>query len=235
MEAPIKLYNARPSLPTVSSEMAKEKPPSGYPQIADIMSKYPELTMFRRFKGLNALNLLYLQAELMQIEKDLQDLQKADNITNSKYAADYSWLMASAETENDQQWRLIQKMNKKLKEYSKYSIENIRLRSQIANCRFADDVLIQISTLSQTPNPTAHDRTQMQNWYESRMPLLGVDDKIWAEPGRVIDGEGVSKYAQDLIAIHGQTSDYDRFTAWLLKNIAAKLVNAQSFQSIIKI
>lgn len=92
--------------------------------MANFMGEYPEMAMVRRFRGLNARNLLYLQAELVQIEKELLELEKADaKDTNDPfkplYARDFDWLMQSADQEGNDQWRLIQKMKEKLKEYSK--------------------------------------------------------------------------------------------------------------------
>ena len=105
---------------SAAAELGKSGPPPGYPKIADFMGQYPTLAMVRRFKGLNARNLLYLQAELVLIEKRLLEIEKADakNEDTKQYARDYEWLMMSAETEGNEQWKLIQKMREKLKEYS---------------------------------------------------------------------------------------------------------------------
>lgn len=53
------------------------------------------------------------------------------------------------------------------------------------------------------------------------MPLTGDDDSIWAKPGRLQDGDGVSRHIPDLIAINGQTSDYDQATRWLAEKFVS--------------
>lgn len=128
-QIPIELQS-NPSLPppSVSTELAKLGSPRGYPQVANFMGDYPEMAMVRRFRGLNARNLLYLQAELVQIEKELIQLEKADAATNPGYATDFFWLMDSANKEGDVQWQLIQKMRRKLKEYSKRVVGNSAIK-----------------------------------------------------------------------------------------------------------
>jgi hypothetical protein len=42
---------------------------NGYPKLARHMGASPEIAIFRRFGALNAQNLLYLQAELVHLEK----------------------------------------------------------------------------------------------------------------------------------------------------------------------
>lgn len=45
----------------------------GYPALAEVMSTNDGLDIFRRFSALNALNLLYMQAEILDLELELQD------------------------------------------------------------------------------------------------------------------------------------------------------------------
>jgi hypothetical protein len=92
--------------------------PSGYPQIATIIAHNLEMLMVRRFRALNARNLLYLQAELVYIERRLFECEKRD--PRSHYSRDYEWLMISVDgkTPAGEQWKLIQEVRAKLKEYS---------------------------------------------------------------------------------------------------------------------
>lgn len=109
---------------SVDAEIARSKPPKGYPRIASLMAEYPEVAMVRRFRGLNARHLLYLQSELAEIEVKLLKLEK-DNAkeelpsNKGRYATDYYWLKDSARNQGDnEQWQLVQDMKKKLREYS---------------------------------------------------------------------------------------------------------------------
>lgn len=99
----------------------------------------------------------------------------------------------------------------------------------------ADDVLIQQTTLAQVLNPSKYDKNTMQKWFERKdlgnMPLEGEDSSIWAKPGRLKDGDGVSRYAEDLIAINGQSSSFDRATSWLADKFVSclKRISPRSF------
>jgi hypothetical protein len=46
---------------------------TGYQKIAHLMTKHGEVAMFHRFEFLNTLNILYLQAELADLEQQMQD------------------------------------------------------------------------------------------------------------------------------------------------------------------
>lgn len=68
-------------------------------------------------------NLLYLQVELVQIEKELLACEKADakdeDEAKKMYSKDFFWLQQSENQPENKQWKLIDKMRKKLKEHSK--------------------------------------------------------------------------------------------------------------------
>jgi hypothetical protein len=114
-----------PMGPIASSSVSVDvlaAPPSGYPQVANFMGEFPEMAMVRRFRGLNARNLLYLQAELVQIEKELLACERADakgeDEAKKMYSKDFFWLQQSENEPENKQWKLIEKMRAKLKEYS---------------------------------------------------------------------------------------------------------------------
>ncbi|CAG8960721.1 hypothetical protein HYFRA_00002257 [Hymenoscyphus fraxineus] len=50
----------------------------GYPALTCLQGQYPELSIYRRFSSLNARNLLYLQAELVDLETELEKYTKED-------------------------------------------------------------------------------------------------------------------------------------------------------------
>lgn len=50
----------------------------GYDRLGQLMGDLPELTAFRRFGALSAEDLLYRQAELVELETSLREYQKAD-------------------------------------------------------------------------------------------------------------------------------------------------------------
>jgi hypothetical protein len=106
---------------SISDDVSRPIP--GYPNIARLMGDFPELAIFRSFRVLNAKNLLYLQAELGQLEKELHGQEWRDFRTEgilSKASRDWFWLEAAARRgEDDTQWRLTLKMREKLREYSR--------------------------------------------------------------------------------------------------------------------
>ena len=98
----------------------------GYAKLASLMGAYPEVAIFRRFGALNAQNLLYLQAELASLEKDLWACAAEDNASNDPDRAVHStdWYTLSqsvtggSEKEGSgRQWQTVLEVRKKLKEY----------------------------------------------------------------------------------------------------------------------
>lgn len=54
--------------PTTTEKLSNE----GYPKLARLMACYPETAILRRFGELNTINILRLQAELQDMEHQLQ-------------------------------------------------------------------------------------------------------------------------------------------------------------------
>ena len=94
---------------------------AGYPRLAMQMGLVPEAGIFRTFSALNAKNLLYLQAKLVALEKELLECELADSKVTEKarYALDWFWLDHSQRVETDpKQIRLVLEIQGKLKQYS---------------------------------------------------------------------------------------------------------------------
>lgn len=103
--------------------MKNDSPVEGYPKLACHMGACPDSSIFRRFGNLNSKNLLYLQAELVHLEKKLQALEKADSISKegnaSHYSRDWYWLENSGDEGNGGQLETVLEIRGKLREYSK--------------------------------------------------------------------------------------------------------------------
>ena len=98
----------------------------GYPALASLIRTYPEMGMYRQFRELNALNLLYLQAELVELEHMLKreamaDME-SDDARRQNYSGDFFCLSRSAGDGHGQQWRTMLDIRKRLKEYSRISL-----------------------------------------------------------------------------------------------------------------
>ncbi|KAI0529930.1 hypothetical protein GGR58DRAFT_525637 [Xylaria digitata] len=143
--------------------------PAGYPRFASLMGAHPEMAAFRRFGSLNALNLLYLQAELIGLENKLQKQAKTDaesgHFERSIYHRDWQTLAESVATENGNstQWRTMLEARDKLKEYNKA----IYLQHIIA--KFGP--------------PSEQDFKSLQSWMKApsmgNIYLLGADSDVW--------------------------------------------------------
>lgn len=97
----------------------------GYAKIGWRMAVHPELAIFRRFAALNAQSLLYMQAELLDLETKLRkqgedDLQ-SENEKTRWYARDWRSLsrLDREEGENAEQWKMCLEIREKLQAYSK--------------------------------------------------------------------------------------------------------------------
>ncbi len=96
------------------------------------MGAHTETTVFRRFGTLNALNLLYLQAELTNLENTLRQQAKADaesgHFERSVYARDWQTLSEPIAGENQHcpQWDTMLKIRETLDKYSEYSMTSIQ-------------------------------------------------------------------------------------------------------------
>jgi len=88
------------------------------------MAKWPDVAIFRRFGPLNAQNLLFLQAEISHLERELEVCRERDIFSNNEKGQriQRSWFELSQESEEgdpNPQWLVIQDIREKLKEYSK--------------------------------------------------------------------------------------------------------------------
>lgn len=101
----------------------------GYPAVAEAMSTNDGLDIFRRFSALNVLNLLYMQAEILDLELQLEDTAAEDrnaepstasNRERRKYHLSAKALRDSVRGDGDQlQWKKMLEIRKLLRKYSK--------------------------------------------------------------------------------------------------------------------
>lgn len=99
----------------------------GYAKLANLQAQYPELSIYRRFAGLSARNLLYLQAELVDLEERLRKQTLKDINSTEGRRKEYSrnWFdlsVSKARDGSDEQWHLVLCIREKLKEYSAFLV-----------------------------------------------------------------------------------------------------------------
>ena len=98
----------------------------GYPRLSALFGSSPDFAMFRRFGRLNALNLLYYQAELAQLELLLDKQVELDRNAESRVRKLYSqdWVLMSTaslhEGGDGTQWELMLAVRETLDKYRKY-------------------------------------------------------------------------------------------------------------------
>ena len=108
-------------------------PVPGYPRLAHEMGTMPEIATFRRFADLNCQSLLYYQAELIMLERQLRGYEKeaiasmesmdsVDSTDSAKKsrrgsgATDWYWL--GVDDPDNLQWKTVLRLRQVLKEYS---------------------------------------------------------------------------------------------------------------------
>ena len=73
-------------LPPPDPERNPEKPPlTGYPSFSALISSDPDLQIYRRFDRLSARNILYLQSELLEAERRLDEFDAVDQTDAAFY------------------------------------------------------------------------------------------------------------------------------------------------------
>ena len=100
-------------------------PLEGYAKIAAVMSERTEFAILRRFSRLNMQNILYLQAELLDLEAQLGELAKEDFEIPERMQFVSRWdhlAKSNGQGEDGKQWRLMLTIREKLNEYSMYRL-----------------------------------------------------------------------------------------------------------------
>jgi hypothetical protein len=97
----------------------------GYAKLALLMSRHNEYGIIRSFGELNFKNLLYLQAEIVQLETELrrivEDDRHSQNSIRVYYEKDWRLLSESLQGGYDEQWKKMLEIREKLKEYSRWT------------------------------------------------------------------------------------------------------------------
>jgi hypothetical protein len=93
---------------------------AGYDKLAQLIADHPSLGIYRKFGLLSSKMLLYMQAELVNLENELNILIQDDHEEDEKASFRVSWkAMSSASCENggDLQHRKVVNIQEKLRAY----------------------------------------------------------------------------------------------------------------------
>ena len=91
----------------------------GYHRLAAIMSDDKDIAIFRRFDDLNLLSLLSLQAEILELRQSLRRTCLLDDIHGQEDEKKYSSNFKLSRDNNSEQYKRIEALRLKLKDYSK--------------------------------------------------------------------------------------------------------------------
>ncbi|KAI1864442.1 uncharacterized protein JN550_008999 [Neoarthrinium moseri] len=158
----------------------------GYCKVARFMGRQDEYAIFRRFRALNAQNLLYLQAEITHLEAQLYSLAQSNSPDRIISNQDWWSLAHSEEPEDSEQWHKILEIREKLEQYN----ETILKQARIAKLN----------------PPVAYDREFLRLWLArpdmGNFPLLGLDQECYTD-----------KHDADLVALRSRPAQ-DIFSRW---------------------
>ncbi|KAK8046432.1 hypothetical protein PG996_014496 [Apiospora saccharicola] len=190
--------------------------PKGYPFLAQFWS-HTQTGMARKFKRLAALNILYLQAELSHLERELERQRRSDLETGrpERGDCDWNWLVLSepALHRGSRQWEVVLEIREKLGEYH-----------QNANQKFADhrratdSALLQYSEMTGLAVPTEEQRKEMFKIVGSS----SLNERLGAFQSVDLAGvEGPAAYGSentdDLMLLDGKEEENDILSTWLVE------------------
>ncbi|KAK0637821.1 hypothetical protein DIS24_g10427 [Lasiodiplodia hormozganensis] len=166
--------------------------PPGYPKLAELMNVVPETAVFRRFGTLNSLNLLYLQAELTDIEQKLRQAQVADHNAEEGfkkfYAKNWYFLKESARDGDEEQLQLVDLAREKLDKYNAALIQQERILSFSPPSTYDMDYLRRYLASDEIGEPYPLTGDDSDTWGTFQNPKTNADDLVALKPRRDEDG-----------------------------------------------
>ncbi|KAL5117048.1 hypothetical protein ACEQ8H_005007 [Pleosporales sp. CAS-2024a] len=164
--------------------------PVGYPRLAERIAVKPETGIYRRFDALNARRVLYLQAELGVLQDQLWEVEIKDSNSKvgqrSRYAFDYKSMWKDPTREESLQWKLLEKIHKKLNQYNKAMIQLSKLQKMKAPDRF-DLSDVQRLLLSDDMGPNKMEDEAKNVWGNHFEPDVHPPDLIGIRPRENVD------------------------------------------------
>jgi hypothetical protein len=93
----------------------------GYQRLATYMAQSPSQAIFSRFRSANMLALLLMQAEITELEEELDVITLQDNFSKDENRENYcnNWTKLRGSGPSGEQWQKIQALKEKVLEYSK--------------------------------------------------------------------------------------------------------------------
>ncbi|KAL8767083.1 MAG: hypothetical protein Q9209_006310 [Squamulea sp. 1 TL-2023] len=163
-----------------------------YNRLARVIANHGEISIFRRFDTSNLKSLLYMQAELVHLEVDLEKLEKADRLSTDPRERNHRYcvfdLKESGGMVEESQWKKYLEIRQKIQAYIRH---------------LQDGALLQYASLRKVARPTPNDVECLRGWLERENGgnnfLQGREDGIW-------------KSNNDFISLDPIQSDKDMLT-----------------------
>lgn len=187
----------------------------GYPRLGALMGAKPELAIFRRYSKLNMQSLLYMQAEINELETELQEIAFEDHRSGDPEMQKYSreWRrLAGAVGGRSLQWNKWLELRAKLHEYSAQRESSFSV-AETYYC--LDTALLQGEQVLKMNHPIDQDLAFFREWLARPKAgdnfLRGLEASIWD-----------SQNTEDLAVLSTQTGETDVFTMWLANSFLAR-------------
>lgn len=189
---------------------------NGYPKLAARFALVPETAHYRTFAALAHRELLYYQAELVQLEDKLCELELADSQSpeeqRCRYARDWAFLDLSHLGNHGEQRQTVLRIRDLLPRYCTLILPRCLFEAE----NKSDQALRDQMFLANQPEPQSFDKRYNQNWLNDpnhgAMTLVGPDRKVY---GLTMNNPDSS--ATDLIAIKPR-ADEDTFSNWVTRD-----------------
>jgi len=229
-------------LPTPIQGINRAWSAGSYPRLSEFMGLWPEVAIFRRFGALNAQNLLFLQAELAHLERELKVIREREEKQEDERGllAQRSWFELSQATEDGEycpQWTVIQDIRSKLSEYSM----GVQL-SYISLCFsrvLADAFLLQYKEICALHGPSKHDVSCLREWLErpkcgdnflsgvvNALLFCGIHAPDYTKERDILhprdDRCSENQRASDLVTLSREAVERDFFSQWISDELLGK-------------
>ncbi|KAK2769441.1 hypothetical protein FQN52_005029 [Onygenales sp. PD_12] len=170
---------------------------AGYDELAKFITADPGLSIYRRFSYLNTKNILYLQAELVNLEAQLERIIREDIQSQepNRELFPYSlwhlkWFGQDPKSRDSLQWTKVLEIRKTLKEYN--------------------NAIFQQSQLMKLEGPSSNNLSVLRDWLirpeGGNLFLKSWEFDTW-------------KYDNDLMCLGGLQNGTDSLTRWIYERV----------------
>jgi hypothetical protein len=179
------------------------------------MGHYPEAAISRRFRCLNMLNLLSLQAELIDMQVRFRDIWDEDERSTEENESQFSTYFRKLwKSEDSLQHTMLLDIRRKLVEYSTSKLTlNVILGEQIITT--VDAALVQMSQVQRLSDPEPENLRFLREWLgglgQGENFLNGSEQFTWELHSSSSSNE--HKFlAKDLLTLHSVMEEQDMFS-----------------------